>query len=111
MERQRDWANKHPKDAGLIFAEGSAAASEGRLETATKLFDQTAELDIASGDSEAAAIALAFWSAEVNSEMGRASIAKKESERALKLGKNKWYMASQVWLRCVETTFSVRSFC
>lgn len=87
LERQRDWAKRHPNDVGMIFAEGSAAASEGRLEIATKLFDQTAELDIASGDSEAAAIALAF-SAEVNSEMGRASMAKKESERALKLGKN-----------------------
>jgi tetratricopeptide (TPR) repeat protein len=71
----------------MIFAKGSAAAAEGRLETATNLFDQTAELDIASGDSEAAAIALAV-SAEVNSEMGRSSIARKESERALKLGKN-----------------------
>jgi tetratricopeptide (TPR) repeat protein len=71
----------------MIFAEGSAAASEGRLETATKQFDQVAELDIANGDSEAAAIALAV-SAEINSEMGRASIARKESERALKLGRN-----------------------
>jgi len=53
-----------------------AAASEGRLETATKQFDQVAELDIANGDSEAAAIALAV-SAEINSEMGRASIARK----------------------------------
>ena len=67
----------------MIFA----AASEGRLETAAKQFDQVAELDIANGDSEAAAIALAV-SAELNSEMGRASIARKESERALKLGKN-----------------------
>jgi len=87
LERQRDWAKKHPNDVAMIFAEGSAAASEGRLETATKQFDQVAELDIANGDSEAAAIALAV-SAEINSEMGRASIARKESERALKLGKN-----------------------
>lgn len=87
LERQRDWARKHPNDTGAIFAEASAAASEGRLETATKQFDQVAELDIANGDSEAAAIALAV-SAEINSEMGRASIAKKESERALKLGRN-----------------------
>ena len=87
LERQRDWAKKHPNDVGMIFAEGSAAASEGRLETATKQFDQVAELDIANGDSEAAAIALAV-SAEINSEMGRASIARKESERALQLGRN-----------------------
>jgi tetratricopeptide (TPR) repeat protein len=87
LERQRDWAKKHPNDVGIIFAEGSAAASEGRLDTATQRFDQVAELDIANGDSEAAAIALAV-SGEVNSEMGRASIAKKESERALKLGRN-----------------------
>jgi len=87
LERQRDWAKKHPNDVGMIFAEGSAAASEGRLETATKQFDQVAEQDIANGDSEAAAIALAV-SAEINSEMGRASIANKESERALKLGRN-----------------------
>lgn len=87
LERQRDWAKKHPNDVGMIFAEGSAAASQGRLETATKQFDQVAEQDIANGDSEAAAIALAV-SAEINSEMGRASIARKESERALKLGRN-----------------------
>ncbi len=87
LEHQLDWAKKRPTDAGTIFAEASAAASEGRLETATKQFDQAAELDIANGDSEAAAIVLAF-SAEVNSEMGRASIAKKECERALKLGRN-----------------------
>jgi tetratricopeptide (TPR) repeat protein len=87
LERQLDWAKKHPTDSGAIFAEASSAASEGRLETATKQFDQAAELDIANGDSEAAAIVLAV-SAEVNSEMGRASIAEKESERALKLGRN-----------------------
>jgi DNA-binding winged helix-turn-helix (wHTH) protein/tetratricopeptide (TPR) repeat protein len=87
LERQSDWAKKHPNDVGMLFAEGSAAASEGRLETATKQFDQVAELDIANGDSEAAAIALAV-SAESNSEMGRTSIARKESERALKLGRN-----------------------
>ena len=87
LERQLDWAKKHPNDPGTIFAEASAAAAEGRLETATKDFDRAAELDIAIGDSEAAAIVLSV-SAEVNSEMGRASIAKKESERALKLGRN-----------------------
>ena len=87
LQRQRDWAKKHPNDVEMIFAEGSAAASEGRIETATRQFDQVAELDIANGDSEAAAIALAV-SAEINSEMGRASIANKESERALKLGRN-----------------------
>jgi DNA-binding winged helix-turn-helix (wHTH) protein/tetratricopeptide (TPR) repeat protein len=87
LERQREWAKKHPNDVGMIFAEGSAAASEGRLENATKQFDQVAELDIANGDSEAAAITLAV-SAEINSEMGRTSIARKESGRALKLGRN-----------------------
>jgi len=87
FERQLDWAKKHPNDVGMIFAVGSAAASGGRLETATKQFDQVAELDIANGDSEAAAIALAV-SAEINSEMGRTSIAKNEAERALKLGRN-----------------------
>ena len=87
VEHQLDWARSHPNDVGMVFAEGSAAAAEGKLETATKLFDQTAELDIASGDSEAAAIALAV-SAEINSELGNPSIARQESERALKLGRN-----------------------
>ena len=36
LERQRDWAKKHPNDVGMIFAEGSVAVSEGMLETATK---------------------------------------------------------------------------
>ena len=87
IEHQLEWARHHPNDVGMVFAEGSAAASEGKLEVATQLFDQTAELDVASGDSEAAAIALAM-SAEINSEMGRASIAKMESDRALSLGRN-----------------------
>ncbi len=110
LERQLDWAKKHPNDAGVIFAEGSAAASEGRLETATKLFDQTAELDIASGDSEAAAIALAF-SAEVNSEMGRASVAKKESEHALKLGRNEMVYGLTGLVALRGNDVQRRSFC
>ncbi|MGH9495924.1 MAG: winged helix-turn-helix domain-containing protein, partial [Candidatus Sulfotelmatobacter sp.] len=76
VERQLEWAGNHPHDVEMVFAQGSAAAAEGKLETATKLFDQAAELHIASGDSEAAAIALAV-SAEINSEVGRASIARK----------------------------------
>ena len=44
-------------------------------------------MEVSNGDSEAAAIDLAE-SAEMNSEMGRSAIAKRESERALKLGKN-----------------------
>src|SRR5262249_24249515 len=87
VEDQLEWARNHPNDVGMVFAEGSAAAAQGKLGTATKLFDQTAELDIANGDSEAAAIALAV-SAEINSEMGIPSIAKRESERALELGRN-----------------------
>ena len=87
LDRQLDWAKKRPNDAAAVFDIASAAASEGRLEAATKQFDQTAELDIANGDSEAAAIVLSV-SAEINSEMGRTSIAKKESDRALKLGRN-----------------------
>ncbi len=87
IARQLDWAGKHPDDVSMLFARGSAAASEGKIETATRLFDQTAEIDVKNGDAEAAAIALAE-SAEMNSEMGRTSIAKRESERALKIGKN-----------------------
>ena len=59
IEQQLSWAGKHPDDTGVIFARASAAASEGRIEPATKLFDQTSEVQIRSGDSEAAAIALA----------------------------------------------------
>lgn len=100
IDHQLEWAGRHPDDAGMIFARGSAAASEGKIETATKLFDQTAEADINNGDSEAAAIAL-VESAEMNSEMGRSSIAKRESERALKLGKNEmvYGLAALVALR------------
>jgi eukaryotic-like serine/threonine-protein kinase len=87
IDHQLEWAGKHPDDVGMIFARGSAAAAEGKIETATKLFDQTAEVDIKNGDSEAAAIAL-VESAEMNSEMGRSAIARRESERALKLGQN-----------------------
>ncbi|HEY1676409.1 MAG TPA: winged helix-turn-helix domain-containing protein [Candidatus Sulfotelmatobacter sp.] len=87
IEQQLSWAGKHPDDTGMSFARASAAASEGRIEPATKLFDQTSEVQIRSGDSEAAAITLAV-SAEINSEVGRSSIAAAKSERALKLGKN-----------------------
>lgn len=87
MEQQLKWAGNHPDDIGMIFAKSEAAASEGRIETATRIFDQIAELDIRNDDSEAAAIALAA-SAEINSEAARSSTSKVESERALKLGKN-----------------------
>jgi tetratricopeptide (TPR) repeat protein len=100
IDHQLEWAGKHPDDVGMMFARGSAAASEGKIESATRLFDRTAEVDISNGDSEAAAIALAE-SAEVNSEMGRSSIAKRESERALTLGKNEmvYFLAAMVALR------------
>ena len=87
IKHQLEWADKHPNDVNMIFARGEASASEGKIEAGTRLFDHTAEVDISNGDSEAAAIALAE-SAEMNSEMGRSAIAKQESERALKLGKN-----------------------
>jgi tetratricopeptide (TPR) repeat protein len=87
IEQQLTWAGKHPDDVGMIFARASAAASEGRIGAATKIFDQTSELQVRNGDSEAAAITLAV-SAEINSEVGRSSIARANSERALKLGKN-----------------------
>jgi len=87
VKHQLEWAEKHPNDVSMIYAKGEAAASEGKMDASTRLFNQVAELDISSGDSEAAAIDLAE-SAEMNSEMGRAPIAKRESERALKLGKN-----------------------
>ena len=100
IDHQLEWAGKHPDDVGMMFARGSVAASEGKIETATKLFDQTAEVDIRNGDSEAAAIAL-VESAEMNSEMGRSSIAKRESKRALTLGKNEmiYFLAAMVALR------------
>src|SRR5262249_55486284 len=100
IDHQLEWAGKHPDDVSMIFARGAAAAAEGKIETATKLFDQTVDIDISNGDSEAAAIAL-VESAEMNSEMGRSSIAKRESERALKLGKNEmvYGLAALVALR------------
>jgi eukaryotic-like serine/threonine-protein kinase len=100
IDHQLEWAGKHPDDVGMMFARGSAAASEGKIEAATRLFDRTAEVDISNGDSEAAAIAL-VESAEMNSEMGRSSIAKRESERALTLGKNEmvYGLAAMVALR------------
>ena len=55
IDHELEWAGKHPDDVGMIFARGSAAASEGKIETATKLFDQTAQIDISNGDSEALA--------------------------------------------------------
>ena len=87
IKQQLEWAEKHPNDVGLIFARGAAAASAGKIDKATGFFDQVAEMEVSNGDSEAAAIDLAE-SAEMNSEMGRSAIAKRESERALKLGKN-----------------------
>jgi tetratricopeptide (TPR) repeat protein len=100
IDHQLEWSGKHPDDANMIFARGAAAAAEGKIETATKLFDQTADVDISNGDSEAAAIAL-VESAEMNSEMGRITIAERESERALKLGKNEmvYGLAALVALR------------
>ncbi len=87
LSRENEWAQKHPDNIAMRYAQAQADAAMGKIEQSTKLFEEVAKLNAASGDSEAAANALAI-SAEINSEMGRAGWAKKESEGALRLGKN-----------------------
>jgi DNA-binding winged helix-turn-helix (wHTH) protein/tetratricopeptide (TPR) repeat protein len=87
LSREYEWAQKHPDNIAMRYAQAQADAARGKIEQSTKLFEEVAKLGVASGDSEAAANALAI-SAEINSEMGRAGLAKKESEEALKLGRN-----------------------
>jgi tetratricopeptide (TPR) repeat protein len=62
-------------------------AANGKVKESTKLFEKVAKMNLAHGDAEAAATALSV-AGEINSEMGWSAIAMKESEAALKLGKN-----------------------
>jgi eukaryotic-like serine/threonine-protein kinase len=87
LSREYEWAQKHPDDSAMRYALAQADAARGKIKQSTELFEQAAKLTAASGDSEAAANTLAI-SAEINSEMGRATLAQKKSEDAVKLGKN-----------------------
>ena len=83
----REWAQEHPDDASMRYAQALAYAAMGKVTESTKLFEEIVKQIAASGESEAAANTLAI-SAEINSEMGRAALAEKESGEALKLAKN-----------------------
>lgn len=87
ISREYEWAQKHPDNIAMRYAQAEADAAMGKIKQSTELFEGVARLSAASGDSEAAANTLAV-SAEINSEMGRASVAKKESEEAVRLAKN-----------------------
>ena len=87
LSREYEWAQKHPDDNAMRYALAEADAAMGKVKQSTELFEEVARLSAASGDSESAADTLAV-SAEINSEMGRAALAQKESEDAIKLGKN-----------------------
>jgi eukaryotic-like serine/threonine-protein kinase len=85
--RELEWAQKHPNAGDMIYARAEAAAAMGKVKESTRLFEQSAKLDVANGDLESAANVLAI-AAEINSEMGWSAIAQRKSEDALKLGKN-----------------------
>jgi len=87
LAREYAWAQKHPESTAMLYAEAEADAAAGKVSRSTKLFEQVARSSGESGDSESAANTLAI-SAEINSEMGRTSVAQTESQNALKLGKN-----------------------
>jgi eukaryotic-like serine/threonine-protein kinase len=87
LSREYDWAEKHPDDSAMRYALAEADAAMGKVKQSAELFEQAAKLSAASGNSEAAANTLAI-SAEINSEMGRATLAQKKSDDAVRLGKN-----------------------
>ena len=87
LNREYEWAQKHPDNAAMRYAQAEADAAMGKVKRSTELFEEVAKQNAATGDSEAAANTLAV-SAEINSEMGRAAVAKRDVEDALKLGRN-----------------------
>ena len=87
LSRELEWAREHPNNADMLYARAETAAAEGKVKESTKLFEQVAGLDAATGDLESAANALAI-TAEINSEMGWSAVAERKSGEALKLGKN-----------------------
>jgi tetratricopeptide (TPR) repeat protein len=87
LRREVEWGQKHPDDQNMIYARAQADAAVGKLREGTELLELFAKMNVASGDAESAADALAF-AGEINSEAGKAGVAQKESEAALKLAKS-----------------------
>ena len=87
LSRESEWTQRHPDDIWMRNAQAEADAAMGKVKESTALLEEVAKRTAASGDSEAAANALAV-SAEINSEMGRTAVARNVFDDALKLGKN-----------------------
>lgn len=87
LRREYEWAQRHPENTDILYAQAEGAAAEGKVNQSTKLFEEVARLSVAKGDSESAANTLAI-AAEINSEMGRNFIAEKTFDQAIGLGKN-----------------------
>ena len=87
VQHEIEWGQQHSSDGSIAYAQAQAAAAEGRIKQSTRLFEEVAKIEMAQEDQESAANALSI-SAELNSELGRNSIAREISDRALKLGKN-----------------------
>lgn len=92
LTREHEWAQKHPDSTAMLYAQAQNDAAMGKIKQSTKVFEQIARRQAASGQTETAAYTL-IVSAEINSEMGRTAIAKQESEEALKYSKNENEMA------------------
>ncbi|HKR26596.1 MAG TPA: winged helix-turn-helix domain-containing protein [Acidobacteriaceae bacterium] len=87
LSREYEWAQKHPDNIPMRYAQAKADAAMGEIKQSTELFEEAAKRSAARGDSEEAADMLAT-SAEINSEMGRTALAQKESGEAVTLGKS-----------------------
>jgi eukaryotic-like serine/threonine-protein kinase len=87
LAREHDWAQRHPDNNAMLYAQAQNDAAMGRVKQSTKVFEQIARQEAASGEAETAAYTL-IVSAEINSEMGRTVVARQESEQALKFSKN-----------------------
>lgn len=87
LRRENAWAEKHPDDIAMLYAEAEAAAGEGKVKQSNRIFEDAVRKTVAGGDNEYAADTLII-SAEINSEVGRNAVAEKQSEEALGLGKN-----------------------
>jgi eukaryotic-like serine/threonine-protein kinase len=92
LSREHDWAQGHPDSTDMLYAQAQNDAAMGKARQSTKVFEQIARQQAASGETETAAYTL-IVSAEINSEMGRTAVAKQESEEALKYSKNENEMA------------------
>jgi DNA-binding winged helix-turn-helix (wHTH) protein/tetratricopeptide (TPR) repeat protein len=92
LAREHEWAQKHPDNTAMLYAQAQNDAAMGKIKQSTKVFEQIARQQATSGQTETAAYTL-IVSAEINSEMGRTAVAKQESQEALKYGKNENEMA------------------